>query len=185
MEETVGSRIRALQRATRVTNEELAAAAGVHVKTVSQWRHDKQRPTDDNLRAIAPLLKTTLAGLLTPLQPATREGTHRERFAVMEAIREGGGYQADAPLTLPSKVHAHAHRIIAELAEEGADEHSLDMARRLLLEPERYSYSVSGRVVLVSEADIIKDMDALASWVREVLRDRRRLKEQGILTDEG
>src|SRR4051812_12314670 len=57
--DTVGWRIRERQRVTRATNEDLAGAAGVHVKTVSQWRHDRQTPTDDNLQAIAPVLKTT------------------------------------------------------------------------------------------------------------------------------
>lgn len=177
VEDTVGSRIRALQRATRVTNEELAAAAGVHVKTVSQWRHDKQRPTPDNLQAISPLLNTTMGHLLTAgsVPGATAEDRHREALFLREASREG--YRADAPLTLPSKVHAHAHRLLAQLADDGADEHSLDQAKRLFLEPERYTYSAHGRIVMMEEDDIIRDMNALAEVARTWVHDRKRLAE--------
>lgn len=173
MSETIGSRIRDRQRETRVTNEELASAAGVHVKTVSQWRHDRQRPTDDNLRAIAPLLKTSLDALRAenpfsdaPIRPGNPFGH--------AAVRES---PSDAYLTLPSKVHAHAHRLLAQLAEEGADSHGLDQARRLFLEPERYTYSAHGRVVMMDEADIIKDMDAIAEYVRTMVHERKRLAE--------
>ena len=176
MEDTVGSRIRAFQRAARVTNEELAAAAGVHVKTVSQWRHDKQRPSDDNLRAIAPLLKTDLGGLLlAPWTPPSAEERHREALMLHEQSR--ATYRPDASLTLPSKVLAHAHRLLAKLADDGADEHSLDQARRLFLEPERYTYSAHGRIVMLDEDDIIRDMSALAEVARTWVHDRKRLAE--------
>src|SRR5579872_4337127 len=60
---TPGDRIRERQDAAAVTNRELAAAAGVSESTVSQWRRNRQQPKDRHLRAIAPLLGTTVGFL--------------------------------------------------------------------------------------------------------------------------
>lgn len=86
-------------------------------------------------------------------------------------------YNQGPLLTLPSRVFAHAHRLLAQLADDGADEHSLDWARRIFLGPEHYTFSAHGRMVMMEEEDIIRDMNALAEVARTMVHERKRLAE--------
>lgn len=57
MKETPGSRLIELQRLASLSNEDLADEIGVHVKTISYWRRDKQVPEDAQLERIVKALK--------------------------------------------------------------------------------------------------------------------------------
>lgn len=162
-----------------MTQAELGKAIGITLNSVSRIEKGKADVSQGRLGMIAAALGTTAHELLaqaTPLEDARREQLRATEAAqVSEAA--GGSYQADAPLTLPSKVYAHAHRLLAQLADDGADEHSLDQAKKLFLEPERYTYSAHGRIVMLDEDDIIRDMNALAEVARTFVHERKRLAE--------
>lgn len=55
--ETPGDRLTAAMKRARLKNAAIAAAAGVHVKTVSYWRSDRQRPEERQLERVAELLR--------------------------------------------------------------------------------------------------------------------------------
>lgn len=172
----LGKAIADRRRELGLTQKDLGARIGIDLNSVSRIETGKVDISQSRLSEIAVALETTAADLQSAATPS-KDIEHRERLAVMETLRAGQGYRGDAPLTLPSKVHAHAHRLLATLADEGADSHGLDQAKRLFLEPERYTYSAHGRVVMMDEGDIIKDMDAIAEYVRTMVHERKRLAE--------
>jgi transcriptional regulator with XRE-family HTH domain len=116
MARTVGERIKEAQKAARVSNEALAAAAGVHIATVSQWRNDRQAPTDANLDAIAPLLRRSRVWL--------RYGGD----AVAEAAQERAG-----EVSLPPEASLLLWAFLAELAQLGVPYDEIERERATLV----------------------------------------------------
>lgn len=57
MKETPGKRLIELQELAGLSNEALATEVGVHVKTISHWRRDKQVPEEAQLERIVKALK--------------------------------------------------------------------------------------------------------------------------------
>jgi transcriptional regulator with XRE-family HTH domain len=57
--DTPGHRIAAARRKAGFTQDEVAAAAGVHQKTVSRWENDHQVPVGDQLDRLAEFLHLT------------------------------------------------------------------------------------------------------------------------------
>lgn len=55
---TQGERLSVAQKRAGLKNAAIAEAAGVHVKTVSYWRNDKQSPQEEQLDAVVRLLHT-------------------------------------------------------------------------------------------------------------------------------
>lgn len=165
---TIGERIRERQKLGRVPNEALAEAAGVHVKTVSQWRSDKQTPTRDNLKAIAPILGTTVDWLRSgdaPTIPMLRE-TYRNMSA--------GFMESDyrVPKGLPKAVQLFMFDFLKELAEADVSEREIEEARRSLTSPENYSFYAGGNPVEYSEDEALMGVQAFSLAIRGILRDR-------------
>jgi transcriptional regulator with XRE-family HTH domain len=169
----LGKAIAERRRREGMTQAQLGKAIGITLNSVSRIETGKAELSQGRLGNIAAALGTTAHELLA--QAVSVEDTHRESLRVAEAARLAG--YPDAALTLSSKVLAHAHRLLAQLADDGADEHSLDQAKKLFLEPERYTYSAHGRIVMLDEDDIIRDMNALAEVARNWVHDRKRLAE--------
>src|SRR5215208_5416381 len=74
--DTPGHRIAAARRKAGFTQEEVAAAAGVHQKTVSRWENDHQVPVGDQLDRLAEYLHLTRRYILRGEEetPAFRRG---------------------------------------------------------------------------------------------------------------
>ena len=161
---TPGDRIRERQDATAVTNRELAAAADVSESTVSQWRRNRQQPKDRHLRAIAPLLGTTVGWLRYGTADApTAPDTVRERPA-----------EYTVPTGLPQRARVWMHSFLLELATGGASEEEIDAARRLLTSEEAYAMYAGGVEREMSGDEVLTEMQGVAEGIRVVLRRRGR-----------
>jgi transcriptional regulator with XRE-family HTH domain len=168
--ETVGDRIRERQRATRVKNEELAQAADVHVKTVSQWRSNRQTPTDDNLMAIAPVLKTTFLylknGLVTVV--TDEEGVSFSRSRNL-AVHEGRRlYTSIGAKRLPPRAYTLVYEYLQRLENAGLKSEELDEAERFLVDG-AYNKINAREPGDKTEDDLILDIKAAWQFVREVV----------------
>ena len=164
---TIGERIRDRQKLGRVPNEALAEAAGVHVKTVSQWRSDRQAPTRDNLKAIAPILGTTVDWL--------RDGDGPSIPQLREVYRAWGAPEAGTygvSRGLPKAVQLFMFDFLKELAEADVSEREIEEARRSLTSPENYTFYVGGNPVEYSEEEVLMGVQAFALAIRGILRDR-------------
>jgi transcriptional regulator with XRE-family HTH domain len=153
---TVGERIREAQRVARVSNEEVAEAADVHVKTVSQWRNDRQMPTDDNLRAIAPVLRTTFAYLKNG--DGEQPTDNREPPAVA--------------LGLPRRVRERIQEFLLELIRADVSDREVEEARRVLTSPELYRLMKGGEPGEESEEQILVGLTGFSEAIKDTLRSR-------------
>jgi transcriptional regulator with XRE-family HTH domain len=96
--ESFGDRLKWAMRAAHLSNEDVAAACGVHINTVSYWRNDGQRPRDDDLETVLRLLRErgvilTAAQLrYGPLPPSPADATARAEEArhLIAQVRETG-----------------------------------------------------------------------------------------------
>ena len=162
--ETVGDRIRAAQRRSRATNEELAADADVHVKTVSQWRHDRQNPTDDNLKAIAPRLGVSFAwlrtGLTVPGKTLVAEGP---------AITY---YQGPAPVRarLSPRIYERIFDNLERMRRAGCTDDQIDEAERLLSDS-GFSKLNKSDLRDRTEEEQLTDIDAAWEFIRRVIKE--------------
>lgn len=149
---TVADRIKERQRITRRNNEDLAVAADVHVKTVSQWRSGKQRPTDDNLQAIAPVLETTF-----------------------EWLRDGEVVVREAPSVaygLPQAIRVWIQEFLTKLVRADVSEREVEEARRVLTSPEMHRAYVGSEPQQYSEDETLQGIQAHAVAIETVLRAR-------------
>lgn len=174
---TVGERIRARQRVTRVTNEELAAAADVHVKTVSQWRHDRQTPTDDNLAAIAPLLDCTFFYLKHGREAEPAAGEEPEPLAAPNsriremATREGYRvYPAGSGERLKPRVYERVYSYIERMRKADCTPDQIDEAERLLFDS-AFSKLNKSDLRIRTEDEQLLDIDAAWEWIRRTIRE--------------
>ena len=146
MTETLGERLRRTKRTRGVDNAEIAAAAGVHPKTVSRWLNDKSTPDPRELDAAAKYLGVTSDWL--------RNG-------------DGGGVRETGPLyelrpkprMLPPRAYERLFSYLDRFEQAGADEEQIDVARRLMADT-RYSKLNKGSRAEPSEEDLLTDIDA-------------------------
>ncbi len=64
MSETFGNRLRALRKKAGLTQEQLAEAVNVSLKTVQRWEFDKRQPRMEEIKALAKALGVSEADLL-------------------------------------------------------------------------------------------------------------------------
>jgi transcriptional regulator with XRE-family HTH domain len=168
--ETVGDRIRERQRAVRVDNEELAAAAGVHKKTVSQWRHNHQEPTDDNLMAIVPILQTTFMYLKNGIRSVVDVGKDDVSMSRPFTVREGFSVYSQPPAKrLPPRAYELVYGYTKKLEDAG-----LSPPRKSKKRSASWSTALTTRSTRASparKAKTISSSTSKAAWqfVREVV----------------
>lgn len=139
-----------------VANGDIAEAARVHVKTVSQWLNDRQPMKPENIAAVASYLDVTEAWLRYGEGEPPGGGS----------ARNGAGPEGDALLRLgrrrlDPRVYEVVYGYLQRLEEAGVPEEMIDEAERLMVD---YSYSklhARGRPDR-SVDDII--LDVRASW---------------------
>jgi transcriptional regulator with XRE-family HTH domain len=106
--DTPGHRIAAARRKAGFTQDEVAAAAGVHQKTVSRWENDHQLPEGEQLDRLAQHLHLTRSYILRGVDeaPAFRRGLpeaarvaqqtiHARVLAFQMEALESGATEAD------------------------------------------------------------------------------------------
>lgn len=119
--ETLGERMRARMETLDLKNADVAKAAGVHVKTVSQWLGDHWVPEPDKIERIAKALRVSVGWLLNGdvLSRAVRElsPAHYLVMSRQDATRQ---------------VRALASRLEGDLHEAGAEEEDFRAMRTAL-----------------------------------------------------
>ena len=178
---TLGERVRQARERAGLDQAALAAAVGVHAKTVSKWENDHQAPTDDMLAAIARALETepsVLAyGVTQEALSKAWDREHRESVAhwteAFGAPRQVKGLRVravdrlgQAKPQLPNKVIAFVHRFVADLAEQGATEDQLEAARRLLTSYETWAFLAGDNLDTLGEADWLALVRRMADGLR-------------------
>jgi len=158
MAESLGERLRRVKKARGVDNAAIAAAAGVHPKTVSRWLNDKSNPDPSELDAAAEFLGVTSAWL--------RSGEQRAgHMTVRESSSKYG--TTDTRRMLPPRAYERLFGYLDRLEKAGADEEQIDVARRLMADV-RYSRLNKGSKSEPSEDDMLTDIDAGWSIVWEL-----------------
>lgn len=159
---TVGSRLKEAMQEARRNNAEVAKAAGVHEKTVSQWRSDRQEMKPDNIDAVAEFLGVSKAWL--------RYGDENGRLAEPPA-RPYGEFQPNPRYEreLPGRVYAAAREYLDRLiAIERLGVGELEEAERLLMDS-RYARRNKREGGGLSEDEWIMLVDDAWDAIREVL----------------
>jgi transcriptional regulator with XRE-family HTH domain len=153
--DTPGHRIAAARRKAGFTQEEVAAAAGVHQKTVSRWENDHQVPVGDQLDRLAEYLHLTRRYILRGEEetPAFRRGL---------SIAARSAEQA---------VHAQTLKFQIEAIEMGAAQADLAHIRTALAVHEK---AVKGYLTMpdLGAGDLIVLTDALIGMLRRWLANR-------------
>lgn len=162
---TPGERLRAARKRAGLDQKAVAQAAGVHEKTVSRWENDAQVPDSEAAAKVAELLGTDMVWLLTGKLAGPRYSDDGiPRMASPRLSFEGS----------PHRVREWLAAFQLELVRANATEEELTEAMELLQSPVVRSYFMGGARSDRSEADILKDMEALADAVI-----RPRLKTRG------
>jgi transcriptional regulator with XRE-family HTH domain len=167
-------------KAKRVKNSAVAAVAGVHLNTVSQWLGDRFPPGDEKLDAIAELLAVTPAWL--------RYGENGERA---NAVRETSPVYNARPEPIPQVLFTNAtaqqrakvwlEQFLLELAEEGAAQEFIDSSRRLLSNSQNYEHgfgAAAGHRDTMDDDEKLQHMQALAVGIRAALKARLKKEKR-------
>jgi transcriptional regulator with XRE-family HTH domain len=106
--DTPGHRIAAARRKAGFTQDEVAAAAGVHQKTVSRWENDHQLPEGEQLDRLAHHLHLTRSYILRGVEDAAafhrglsaaariaQQSIHAKTLAFQVEAIESGAPEAD------------------------------------------------------------------------------------------
>jgi transcriptional regulator with XRE-family HTH domain len=150
-----------------VSNTEVAEAAAVDPVTVSQWRGDRQAPSDEALVRVAAFLGTSVAFLR--YGPDTRSGS-----AADLARRNPDGsvttfeVKSTAPRharNLPLSVREYLAEFQLRLTKGGASEDDVDEAMTLLRSPQVFIYFSGGKLNEYNETDILDGMKSIAEDV--------------------
>lgn len=166
---TPGQRLREAREARGLKQEELAAAAGIHTKTVSKWENDRQAPQYQQLLKAEPVLGVSASWIL--------DG--REALETSELAADPVG-SATVTRPLPRALRSHAVRVWLsafrhELTRANASDEQIAEAVDLLTAPQVFTYYRGGSPGELSEDEAIVAMEALAKFIRQRLR-RRGLK---------
>lgn len=173
--DTIGKRLRVAMAAAGAKNADVADWAGVHVKTVSQWLGDRQQPTDDNLRELAPKLSTSWAWLrygavaYDPADPETaRRQVSEKRFEFSPQVLTEYLRNAAFKRRLPPRVYERVYSYIDILTEKGAAQEQIEEAERLMADS-AYNKLNARDFKERTEDDMLLDVDDAWDYIKEVL----------------
>lgn len=120
-------------RAAKLSNERLAAAVGVHPKSVSRWLSDRVTPEQDTISGIARALGADAVWLQTGRGARSdRQVRERgERYGVPDAEMRGA-IDAGALLRMPPRYYDVAYELLDAMAEAGLGRDAQDAAEAWL-----------------------------------------------------
>jgi transcriptional regulator with XRE-family HTH domain len=138
MTETPGERLRRAKKARNVDNAAIAAAAGVHPKTVSRWLNDKTTPDPAELDGAARFLRVTSDWIRNGGYIGAPE---TEASSVREA---GGSYSHRVMAGLPFSVREWIQAFLLRLVRARVSEREFERARALLESEELAAWYAEG-----------------------------------------
>lgn len=146
-----------------VKNQAVATAAGVHIKTVSQWLSGKQKPGSVELGRLAAFFEMPEAALRDgkPPEPAS---TVREL-----AVREGYRVYTTTPRErLKPRVYERVFGYIARMEVAHCTPEQIEEAERLLIDS-AFSKINKTDPRERTEEEQITDIDAAWEWIRRTI----------------
>lgn len=147
-----GKRISAARREKGLDQADLARAAKVHVKTVSRWENDRQRPERDQEDVLVEVLGVTREWL------RGRE----EKPVTAPPVARG----------LPRKVRLWIEEFLLELVRADVSEREVDEARRVLTSPELFRLLSGGEPSDETEPQLLEGLEGYGAAIRNTLRSR-------------
>lgn len=174
----LGRRIHSLLAHRQQSQLWLAEASGLSRQTLSILMRD--RATPDVLERVAGALGLTAAELTGADLVIPVEGGGR-------IVISGGPTGLEAPAAhrppdpagisreLSPGARIFLHRLLLELAEEGASDFELDWAKKTLTRPDNYTYSYDGTRRDYTPEEELMEMEGMALGIRGVIKRRREL----------
>jgi transcriptional regulator with XRE-family HTH domain len=166
VKETLGDRIARAKKERGLRNGILAHAAGVHINTVSKWISGAQTPDAAALDAIAKELMVSTSWLL-----------HGD-----ETVAGGNGSRSNqasrlSRTKLPPRAYERVYNYLEKMRAADLPADMIEESERLMVDP-LYSKINKRDIRERSEEDLITDIDASWSWIREVVEREwgKRLK---------
>jgi transcriptional regulator with XRE-family HTH domain len=154
-----GKRISAARKKKGLDQADLAKAAKVHVKTVSRWENDRQRPERDQEDALVEVLDVTREWL---------RGQEQRRATGLAMVRE----TPRVALGIPQRIRIWLQEFLLELVTAGVSEDDVDRVRRILSSDEMYRYYAGGEPKEYSEDETLEGIQAHAEAFRREFRRR-------------
>lgn len=166
----IGRNLKAARRAAGLTQEQAAERSGLSKQAISGQERGAYAPTEANLAVLAALYHTTAAAL--------RYGLASPAPAPYVAVREqppGGQYRARTKL--PPRAYERVYGYLERMRAAGIPDDMIEESERLMVDP-LYSKLNKRDIRERSEEDLITDIDAAWSWIREVVEREwgKRLK---------
>jgi len=152
---TLGERLRKAKKAAKLSNSEIAAAAGVHEKTVSRWLNDVSNPDPVELDRAAGALGVTS----TWLRYGDETGEERA-----DAWTPNPRYRN----RLPPRAYATVYGHLEAMRAAGASEEQLDEAERVMVDG-AYNKLNTRDVRTRTEDELVTDIESAWLFIREVL----------------
>lgn len=150
-------RLRQAKAVARKNNRQIALAVGVHHVTVSDWLGG-QLPQGDTIRKLSEFLGVSREWL------EYGTGAAKAPFRVVAEAPAGYATRAKLPPRAYERVYQYVERMrAAEIPDDMIEE-----AERLMVDP-LYSKINKRDIRERSEEDLITDIDAAWSWIREVV----------------
>jgi transcriptional regulator with XRE-family HTH domain len=122
------------------------------------------------------LLDDALA-LHSKILEQARRARHEEEEGVSidsEQSFFGPHMRSWVPLTLPQSARVWLQEFLLELAVAGASDQEIFSAREVLTSPATFSFYHGGAQGTPDEGRLLREMDAIASGIRRILKDRGR-----------
>lgn len=140
--DSLGQRLQGARKAAKKSQAEVAAAAGVHPKTVSRWENDRQTPDPDELAKAAQFLDVE-ADWLRYGQASGGARTLGDDPGI-RALFDSIGAGRSGPAALPRQLELMAIDFEREAVLAGADAPFLRYARARMRDPELLAYFAGG-----------------------------------------
>lgn len=164
--ESLGQRLRTAMSSRGAKNADIARAAGVHVKTVSQWLGDKQVPDAVALDRVAALLGVPVAWLRYGKGAIASEAG----IVIPDASDVAESFQRNPAFRrrLPPKPYARVYEHIDRMVVAGCSAEQLDEAERLMIDGAYNKLNARDPRERTDE-EMILDIDDAWDWIKEVL----------------
>lgn len=171
-------------KAKGVRNAEVAKAAGVHEKTVSQWLNDRFPPSEDSLELLATMLGVSKVWL-----------RYGDRIGMEDFLKEESGRTATrvAEATprsdvLPRSLRRAAAQFELEAIDRGASDAELNMIRGAIHSPAAslvFVHAHDGTPLSEEEQERLfaRLLDGLRGWLVERLRGSGKNEEFSPATE--
>lgn len=163
----IGERIRAARERLVFTQEALAERIGVSAVSISAWERGIYTPGRTNLRKVAEVLNTSESQL--------RYGAAHKAARSIELPQ--GRSNTTGRAKLPPRAYERVYGYLERMHAAGIPDDMIEESERLMVDP-LYSKLNKRDIRERSEEDLITDIDAAWSWIKEVVEREwgKRLK---------